>query len=142
MDGSPLPIYGDGKQIRDWLYVDDHNRGIDKIIHDGKTGEVYNIGGNNEWQNIDIVKLVCNLMDKHHPQGAPHSNLIEYVKDRLGHDRRYAIDAGKITKELGYQPIETFETGITKTVEWYIKNEKWWRNIMDNSYRDWIDTNY
>ena len=142
LDGKPLPIYGDGKQIRDWLYVDDHNRGIDLIIHQGKTDNTYNIGGNNEWTNIDIVTLVCELMDQHHPEGAPHKNLISYVKDRAGHDRRYAIDAGKIMTELGYKPEETFETGIRKTVKWYLDNEQWWRDIMDGSYQQWLKINY
>ncbi|MBU0484152.1 MAG: dTDP-glucose 4,6-dehydratase [Proteobacteria bacterium] len=142
LDGKPLPIYGDGKQIRDWLYVDDHNRGIDLIIHQGKVDQTYNIGGNNEWTNIDIVTLVCELMDQHHPKGAPHLNLLTHVKDRPGHDRRYAIDATRIKAELGYQPMETFETGIRKTVEWYLQNESWWRQVMDGSYQDWLAQNY
>ena len=142
LDGKALPIYGDGKQIRDWLYVDDHNRGIDLIIRQGRVDNTYNIGGNNEWTNIDIVSLVCELMDQHHPEGAPHKKLITYVKDRAGHDRRYAIDASKISSELGYQPEETFESGIRKTVQWYLDNEQWWRNIMDGSYQQWIEKNY
>jgi len=142
LDGKPLPIYGDGKQVRDWLYVDDHNRGIDLIIRDGKVDNTYNIGGNNEWTNIDIVTLVCQLMDERHPEGAPHVDLITYVKDRLGHDRRYAIDATKISQNLGYNPVETFETGIRKTVQWCLDNEDWWRKIMDGSYQDWIEKNY
>ncbi len=142
LDGKSLPIYGDGKQIRDWLYVDDHNRGIDLILHNGRIDNTYNIGGNNEWTNIDIVTLICELMDEHHPAGAPHRQLISYVRDRPGHDRRYAINAGKITNELGYAPAETFETGIRKTVQWYLDNEPWWRAIMDGSYREWIEKNY
>jgi len=142
LDGKTLPIYGDGKQIRDWLFVDDHNRGIDLIIRDGKVDNTYNIGGNNEWTNIDIVSLVCELMDEYHPEGAPHTDLITYVKDRPGHDRRYAINAGKIMSQLGYAPVETFETGIRKTVSWYLDNEDWWRKIMDGSYQDWIEKNY
>jgi len=142
LDAKPLPIYGDGKQIRDWLYVDDHNRGIDLIIRNGEIDNTYNIGGNNEWANIDIVTLVCELMDQHHPDGAPHTQLITYVKDRAGHDRRYAINAEKITQQLNYAPEETFETGIAKTIEWYLANEKWWRSVMDGTYQDWIDTNY
>ena len=142
LDGKPLPIYGDGKQIRDWLFVDDHNRGIDLIIRNGKVDNTYNIGGNNEWTNIDIVSLVCKLMDEHHPEGAPHTDLITYVKDRPGHDRRYAINAEKIMSELGYAPVETFETGIRKTVTWYLDNEGWWRKIMDGSYQEWIEKNY
>ncbi len=135
LEGKPLPIYGDGKQIRDWLYVADHCRGIDLILSEGEVGEVYNIGGNNEWANIDIVTLVCELMDQHHPKGAPHKNLISHVTDRLGHDRRYAINATKITKELGYKPEETFETGIRKTVQWYLDNKEWWRSVVDGSYK-------
>ena len=142
LDGKPLPIYGDGQQIRDWLYVDDHNRGIDQIIRNGHNDNTYNIGGNNEWTNIDIVTLVCELMDQHHPAGAPHTQLITYVKDRAGHDRRYAIDATKITTELGYQPAETFESGIRKTIQWYLDNEKWWRSVMDGSYQEWLEKNY
>jgi dTDP-glucose 4,6-dehydratase len=142
LDGKALPIYGDGKQIRDWLYVDDHNRGIDLIIRNGLIDNTYNIGGNNEWTNIDIVTLVCELMDEHHPAGAPHKNLITYVKDRAGHDRRYAIDATKIMNEMKYEPEETFETGIRKTIKWYLDNEGWWRSVMDGSYQQWLDKNY
>ncbi len=142
LDGNPLPIYGDGKQIRDWLYVDDHNRGIDLIIRNGLNDNTYNIGGNNEWTNIDIVTLVCELMDQHHPQGAPHTSLITYVKDRAGHDRRYAIDATKIMTEMAYKPDETFDTGIRKTIQWYLDNEEWWRSIMDGSYKEWLEKNY
>ncbi len=142
LDGKPLPIYGDGKQIRDWLFVDDHNRGIDLVIRNGEVDNTYNIGGNNEWANIDIVTRICELMDEQHPEGAPHKNLITYVKDRAGHDRRYAIDATKITSELGYKPEETFETGIEKTIAWYLENEQWWRSVMDGSYKNWIEKNY
>ena len=142
LEGKPLPVYGDGKQIRDWLYVEDHCRGIDLILNKGRVGEVYNIGGNNEWTNIDIVTLVCELMDQHHPEGVPHKNLITHVTDRLGHDRRYAIDATKISKELGYKPEETFETGIRKTVQWYIDHESWWCGVMDGSYQEWFNKNY
>jgi dTDP-glucose 4,6-dehydratase len=161
LDGRPLPIYGDGLQIRDWLYVDDHNRGIDLVIHQGKVGETYNIGGNNEWTNIEIVKLICRLMDekfaeqcegheamkKRFPQtpqssGSKAEGLITHVKDRLGHDRRYAINAAKITGELGYVPQDSFETGIRKTLDWYLENEGWWRAVMDGSYRQWVELNY
>ena len=142
LDGKELPIYGDGKQIRDWLYVDDHNRAIDMIIRAGQSGETYNIGGSNEWANIDIVGQICELMDQYHPGGAPHSQLITHVKDRLGHDRRYAIDATKIAEELGYSPEETFESGIKKSVEWYLQNEQWWRDVMDGSYLEWLQANY
>jgi len=142
LEGKPLPIYGDGKQIRDWLFVDDHNKGIDLVIRDGEVDNTYNIGGNNEWANIDIVTRICELMDEQHPEGAPHKDLITYVKDRAGHDRRYAIDATKITTELGYKPEETFETGIEKTIAWYLENEQWWRSVMDGSYQNWIEKNY
>ncbi len=157
LDGKPLPVYGDGLQIRDWLYVDDHNRGIDLIIRDGRVDQTYNIGGNNEWTNIDIVKLVCALLDERFAvdhamsgrfpeavqnQGKKAKSLITYVDDRLGHDRRYAINAGKITSELGYAPVESFETGIGKTLDWYLTNEKWWRRVMDGSYSEWIGENY
>lgn len=142
LDGRPLPVYGDGKQIRDWLYVDDHNLGIDLIIRNGRVDNTYNIGGNNEWANIDIVTLICELMDEHHPEGVPHKELITYVKDRAGHDRRYAIDASKIMGELEYNPVESFETGIRKTVRWCLDNEEWWRGVMDGSYREWVAKNY
>jgi len=157
LDGRPLPIYGDGLQIRDWLYVDDHNRGIDLVVRQGKVGDTYNIGGNNEWTNIEIVRLICRLVDEkfagseamrkrfpHAPQvsGSMAESLITHVKDRLGHDRRYAINAGKITAELGYAPVESFETGIRKTLDWYLDNEDWWRSVMDGSYRKWVELNY
>lgn len=157
LDGKSLPVYGDGKQIRDWLYVDDHNRAIDLIIHQGRTGEIYNVGGNNEWTNLEIVKLVCRLIDERFAddekmagrfpkavqvagQGA--ESLIAFVKDRLGHDRRYAINAEKISIELGFSPLESFETGIRKTLDWYLDNEDWWRRVMDGSYREWVGKNY
>ncbi|GAB5497725.1 MAG: dTDP-glucose 4,6-dehydratase [Pseudohongiellaceae bacterium] len=148
--GKPLPIYGDGQQIRDWLYVDDHSRGIDLVIGQGRPGETYNIGGNNEWANIDVVKLLCKLVDnsfgadlelaKRFPdspcaKGEPAESLITFVTDRPGHDTRYAIDATKITGELGYQPREDFDSGLAKTVAWYLANEAWWRAIQDGSYR-------
>jgi len=142
LEGKPLPIYGDGKQIRDWLFVEDHCRGIELILEKGKVGETYNIGGNNERTNIDIVHVICELMDQYHPEGAPHADLITHVADRPGHDRRYAIDASKIIHELGYRPLETFESGIRKTIEWYLENRRWWRGVMDGSYQKWIDKNY
>ncbi len=140
-----LPIYGDGKQVRDWLYVEDHARGIELVLEKGRLGENYNIGGHNEWQNIDIVNLVCELMDEafaaepslaqKYPQGkavaaGQSKSLITYVTDRAGHDRRYAIDATKTNNELGYQPAESFETGIRKTVSWYLSNDAWWKPLM------------
>lgn len=150
LQGKPLPIYGDGQQIRDWLYVDDHCRGIDLVINAGQAGETYNIGGNNEWANLDVVKLLCEIMDRkfsqsselveHYPsspcaRNEPAASLITYVADRPGHDTRYAIDASKVTSELGYTPVEDFETGLEKTVDWYLANEGWWQAILDGSYR-------
>jgi len=154
---KPLPIYGDGLQIRDWLYVEDHARGIDLVIKNGEVGETYNIGGINEWANIDIVKLICKLMDEEfaskpelktqfseaksaHNQSS--ESLITYVKDRPGHDRRYAIDPTKANDVLGYQPNESFETGIRKTVAWYLSNQSWWQAVMDGSYQDWVCEQY
>lgn len=151
LNGKPLPIYGDGKQIRDWLYVDDHCRGIELVIKRGRHGETYNIGGNNEWTNIDVVKLLCEILNKRFeadgelksrfPEspcatGGDAKSLITYVDDRPGHDVRYAIDAGKITDELGYEPVEDFDTGLNKTVDWYLQNESWWQSILDGSYRE------
>ena len=128
VDGKPLPVYGDGLNVRDWLYVKDHCTAIDTVLRKGKPGDVYNIGGNNEWKNIDIVKLLLNKL------GKPES-LIAYVKDRQGHDRRYAIDASKIERELGWRPSVTFEVGIGETVDWYLRNEPWWRRIISGDYR-------
>lgn len=142
LDGKPLPIYGDGKQIRDWLYVDDHNRGIECVLATGTPGETYNIGGNNEWTNLDIVHHICAIMDEEKPAHSPHEQLVEHVRDRPGHDRRYAINANKISSELGFAPAETFETGIRKTVQWYLQHESWWRAVMDGSYNAWISTQY
>lgn len=124
-----IPVYGDGLQIRDWLYVDDHNIGVDLILQKGKTGETYNIGGNNEKLNIEIVRLVCSLMDKKLNRKTPAENLITHVTDRAGHDRRYAINAQKITKDLGYAPQTTFEQGIEKTINWYLDNKTWWKKL-------------
>jgi dTDP-glucose 4,6-dehydratase len=127
--GKPLPIYGDGLQVRDWLYVDDHNRGIDLILHNGRIGETYNLGGNNEQTNISLVNLLCDVMNKTYPDSehAPHENLITYVTDRPGHDRRYAVDTKKVTEELGYAPVETFETGMQKTLDWYLERIGKWQ---------------
>ena len=150
LDGKPLPVYGDGKQIRDWLYVDDHNRGVRCILENGIGGETYNIGSDNEWANIHIVKRICKLTDecmkrddelvKRFPdspaaKGIPSEMLIRYVKDRAGHDRRYAVDATKISSQLGFVPKESFESGFQMTFDWYLKNEKWWRNSMDSVIR-------
>lgn len=142
-DGKPLPVYGDGKNVRDWLYVEDHCEAIATVLRRGKVGETYNVGGWNEKPNIEIVQTVCDLVDEMAPRsGAPRRELITYVKDRPGHDRRYAIDARKIERELGWKPKETFESGIRKTVRWYLENEEWVRDVTSGSYRQWIATHY
>jgi len=133
--GEPLPVYGEGLNIRDWLYVDDHARALISVLERGRVGESYNIGGFNERRNIDVVKTVCALLDEFRPEDAPHERLIVHVKDRPGHDHRYAIDASKIERELGWRPRETFESGIRRTVEWYLANEGWWRAVLDGSYK-------
>lgn len=128
LKGEPVPIYGDGQQIRDWLYVEDHNRGIDLIVHQGRVGETYNIGGNNEQANLSLVHTLCALMDERFPDSpnVPHNQLITYVTDRPGHDRRYAINNNKICTELGYSPVETFQTGLRKTLDWYLEQQGFW----------------
>ena len=137
LHGKPLPIYGKGENVRDWLYVRDHCEAIHTVLTHGRIGETYNIGGNNEIMNIDVVKTICNLLDIILPKadGTPYEDLITYVTDRPGHDFRYAIDASKIEKELGWIPEESFETGIRKTIQWYLDNSTWWKSIQDNSYR-------
>ena len=142
--GKPLPVYGDGMQIRDWLYVKDHCSAIRRVLEAGKLGEVYNIGGWNEKPNIDIVNTVCALLDELRPRadGASYNTQISYVKDRPGHDRRYAIDASKIERDLGWKPAETFDTGIRKTVQWYLANPEWVANVQSGAYRDWVQTQY
>jgi dTDP-glucose 4,6-dehydratase len=156
LDDLPLPVYGDGQQIRDWLYVEDHCRAIDLILKSNQVGECFNVGGNNEWANIDIVKLVCGLMNeamkdegwsKAFPQAKKahagnSENLITFVADRPGHDRRYAIDATKSQSSLGFAPHETFATGIAKTIQWYLENEEWWRAVQNGEYRQWMATQY
>lgn len=138
LDGKPLPVYGNGMQIRDWLFVEDHARALYKVVTEGKIGETYNIGGHNEKANIEVVKTICTLLEElapNKPQGVEHyQDLITYVTDRPGHDVRYAIDAAKIGRELGWKPEETFESGIRKTVEWYLSNKKWWSRVLDGSY--------
>lgn len=135
LNDKPLPVYGQGINIRDWLYVEDHCKAIDLIMHEGKVGEVYNIGGHNEMKNIDIVKLICSALDK------PES-LITYVTDRKGHDMRYAIDPEKIHSELGWLPETDFNTGIKKTIDWYLENRKWWEDIISGEYRDYYEKMY
>ncbi len=137
LEGKPLPIYGKGDQIRDWLHVDDHARALRLVLETGKTGETYNIGGHNEKTNLEVVKTICALLDKLVPDSPhiPHENLITYVTDRPGHDLRYAIDADKIAAELGWMPEETFESGIKKTIHWYLENSEWCQHVQDGSYQ-------
>ena len=142
--GKALPVYGDGQQIRDWLYVKDHCSAIRRVLEAGRLGETYNVGGWNEMPNLDIVHTVCALLDalKPRPDGKPYQEQITYVTDRPGHDRRYAIDARKIEHELGWKPAETFETGIRKTVQWYLDNQGWVANVQSGGYRDWLAKQY
>lgn len=135
LSGKPLPVYGDGKQVRDWLYVEDHARALILVAQKGEIGETYNIGGHNEKQNIEVVTLLCRLLDELRPSSKPYSDLITFVQDRPGHDVRYAIDASKIASELGWVPQETFETGLRKTVQWYLDNTDWWQRVLDGSYQ-------
>jgi dTDP-glucose 4,6-dehydratase len=142
--GKPLPIYGDGQQIRDWLYVKDHCSAIRHVLKSGKLGETYNIGGWNEKPNLEVVQTICGILDDLIPKsdGTHYANQITFVKDRPGHDRRYAIDARKIQRELGWKPLETFESGIYKTVQWYLENSDWTNNVLSGSYRDWVKKQY
>ncbi len=142
--GKPLPVYGDGQQIRDWLYVKDHCSAIRRVLEAGVLGETYNVGGWNEKPNLEIVRTVCGLLDELRPRadGQPYQQQIAYVTDRPGHDRRYAIDATKLATELGWKPAETFETGIRKTVQWYLDNQTWVNNVLSGDYRQWMETNY
>ncbi|WP_156463130.1 dTDP-glucose 4,6-dehydratase [Pseudomonas sp. Leaf129] len=144
LEGKALPIYGKGNQIRDWLYVEDHARALYQVVTEGEVGETYNIGGHNEKQNIEVVHTVCALLDELCPQSPhrPHAQLITHVQDRPGHDVRYAIDASKIQRELGWTPVETFESGIRKTVQWYLDNPEWVSRVKSGAYQQWIDTNY
>lgn len=142
-DGKPLPVYGDGTNVRDWLYVEDHCEAIATVLERGRPGETYNIGGWNEKPNIEIVEMICALVDEMTAQpGKPRRELITFVKDRPGHDRRYAMDARKIERELRWKPKETFESGIRKTVRWYLENEEWVRDVTSGSYRQWIASHY
>jgi dTDP-glucose 4,6-dehydratase len=143
INNKPLPVYGKGENIRDWLYVEDHARAIDAIFHKGKSGEVYNIGGNNEWKNIDLVQLLCHIMDKKlaREEGTS-AALITYVKDRPGHDLRYAIDASKVIAETGWRPAVTFEEGLEKTVDWYLQNKEWLRNVTSGAYLQYYTNMY
>ncbi|MBB5192448.1 dTDP-glucose 4,6-dehydratase [Silvimonas terrae] len=142
--GKPLPIYGDGQQIRDWLFVTDHCAAIRRVLADGTPGETYNVGGWNEKANIDVVNIICSILDEIKPRGdgKAYASQITYVQDRPGHDRRYAIDAGKIEQGLGWRPAETFETGIRKTVQWYLDNPQWVENVTSGTYREWVELQY
>lgn len=142
--GKSLPVYGDGQQVRDWLYVKDHCSAIRRVLEAGRVGEVYNVGGWNEMPNLDIVHHVCTLLDELSPRadGQLYASQISFVTDRPGHDRRYAIDARKLERELGWKPAETFETGIRKTVQWYLDNQEWVQGVLSGSYREWVEKNY
>jgi dTDP-glucose 4,6-dehydratase len=142
VEGKPLPVYGDGQNVRDWLYVTDHCDAILTVLEKGRLGETYNVGGLNEQKNLEVVHTLCAILDELHPEGAPHNRLITYVKDRPGHDRRYAIDCSKLQGELGWAPKESFRTGIRKTVEWYLDHQSWVAKIVSGEYRDWITGNY
>jgi len=157
LEGRPLPVYGDGLNVRDWLYVEEHCRAVECVIEHGQVGETYNVGGRSELTNIDVVRLLCRVLDERFAadrelarrfpaapaaSGDPTARLVTFVSDRPGHDRRYAIDASKIESELGFVPRESFETGFRKTIDWYLSNEAWWRAVMDGSYRQWVRRQY
>jgi dTDP-glucose 4,6-dehydratase len=144
LEGRPLPVYGDGKNVRDWLFVEDHCAAIRAVLRAGRIGETYNIGGNSERANIEVVNTICDLMDEMRPRAAagPRRQLISFVQDRLGHDRRYAIDASKLSRELGWQPAERFESGLRKTVRWYLDHSSWVENVQTGAYLEWIAQNY
>jgi dTDP-glucose 4,6-dehydratase len=144
LNGKPLPVYGDGQQVRDWLFVKDHCSAIRTVLEKGKLGETYNVGGWNEKANLDVVKILCGILDELKPKadGTKYETQITYVKDRPGHDRRYAIDATKLEKELGWKPNETFETGIRKTVEWYLNNQMWVDHVVSGEYKNWVEKQY
>ncbi len=142
LDGKPLPVYGDGLQIRDWLYVADHCRAIEAVLSRGRTGETYNVGGSNQQSNLFVVSTVCALLDELAPRRESYARLITHVTDRPGHDRRYAINAQKIERELGWSALETFESGMRKTVNWYLDNADWMAGVTSGAYREWLDRNY
>ena len=142
LNGKPLPIYGDGLNVRDWLYVGDHCEAIALVLEKGIVGATYNVGGDSEMANIDVVNTICSIMDEVHPAGAPHSRLITFVHDRPGHDRRYAVDASRLKRELGWQQRESFSTGIRRTIEWYLSNSAWIQQVTSGDYRNWITANY
>ena len=142
--GKPLPVYGDGQQVRDWLFVVDHCRAIETVLEKGRVGETYNVGGGNQQANLDVVHMVCDLLDELVPDSPhkPHRQLIRFVQDRPGHDRRYAIDARKLETELGWRPQETFATGLRKTVQWYLNNRAWMDEVTSGAYQNWVNANY
>ncbi len=142
--GKPLPVYGDGENVRDWLYVEDHCRAIRAVLSQGRVGETYNVGGRSEKKNLDIIAAICGLLDELRPNdpAVPHSKLVTFVNDRAGHDRRYAMDTRKIERELNWRPLETFESGIHKTVRWYLEHEDWVRDVTSGSYRQWMAKHY
>ncbi|MBA2411150.1 MAG: dTDP-glucose 4,6-dehydratase [Gammaproteobacteria bacterium] len=142
LQGKPLPVYGDGLNVRDWLYVEDHCRGIAQVLEHGRMGETYNLGGQCEKTNMEVVRMLCALLDEAAPSRAPHCDLITLIKDRPGHDRRYAIDAGKAASEFDYRPAESFESGLRKTLAWYMANETWWQALLDAGYKGWIKAQY
>ncbi|CAN5873565.1 dTDP-glucose 4,6-dehydratase [soil metagenome] len=157
LEGKALPVYGDGGNVRDWLYVTDHCRAIERVLLEGRVGETYNVGGGNEWPNVDVVHRLCAALDAAFAadrslparfpacpaaKGRPVAELVTFVRDRLGHDRRYAVDTTKVERELGFRPEEGFESGLRKTVAWYLEHEAWWRGVMDGSYRDWVRAQY
>jgi len=142
LEGKSLPIYGKGDQIRDWLYVEDHARALYTVVTNGEVGETYNIGGHNEKKNFDVVLTICDLLDELVPKEKSYREQITYVTDRPGHDRRYAIDAEKINHALGWKPVETFESGIRKTVQWYLDNQLWVNNVKSGAYKTWVEQNY
>ena len=143
LESKPLPVYGDGENVRDWLYVGDHCSAIRAVLEGGRPGHVYNVGGNNEIQNIEVVKTICSLLDECRPKNSgSYADQITFVKDRPGHDRRYAIDATKLWRELGWKPRETFDTGIRKTIDWYLREKSWVENVRSGAYRDWIEIQY
>jgi dTDP-glucose 4,6-dehydratase len=142
LEGKPLPVYGDGLNVRDWLYVGDHCDAVRLVLARGRPGETYNIGGNSEKRNIDVLQVLCTILDRVHPSGAPHAKLVTYVKDRPGHDRRYAIDATRLRRELDWQPRTSFEQGMERTVQWYLDHMDWVRSVTSGAYREWVEQNY
>jgi dTDP-glucose 4,6-dehydratase len=142
LQGISLPVYGDGLNIRDWLYVDDHCEGLRTVLAAGKPGETYNIGGRQEMSNLELVRQLCAILDELRPAQTPYADLIAFIKDRPGHDRRYAIDCSKIERELGWRPQQTFTSGLRKTVQWYLDNAEWVEHATSGSHREWIDLQY